>query len=190
MSDISRAGRIPEPAFRVGWSLNAQFDPAADRFQGCLGAFLGLSVLAVAARTVIRIKSRHSLYADDAFLFFGLICMCIATGLAYVVLPLSYLQEAVFIDPEQHKLTYDVLPALERDQKLTNMFFLFSWTAEFAVKLSLLFFFRQLVQRLPRLTLYVKSVMVVTTVVWVVLICEPWILCPHTRLLAICMSKM
>lgn len=136
-------------------------------------------MLAVATRTVIRIKTRHELYADDAFLVFGLMCMCVATGLAYTVVAIVYLQEAIVLDPEHYTLPLQEIPTLLKDLEIIDVFIVLAWTAEFSVKMSLLFFFRLLVKRLQRLTMYVHIVMGITTVVWAVLICEPFITCPH-----------
>lgn len=112
--------------------------------------------------------------------------MCIATGLVYSVISGFYLQGAAEFDPEQYKLPLDDMPKLLMGLKIIDVFVVFAWTAEFSVKLSLLLFFRRLVDRLPRLMLYVKFVMGSTTVVWAVLVCEPFILCPHFGLAAIC----
>ena len=145
----------------------------------CLGLFLGLSALAVAAQTMIRIKTRHELYADDAFLFFGLTCMCVATGIAYTVLSAAYLSEATIFGPGNYTLTPQELPKYLKDVGNMNIFIVFAWAAEFSVKMSLLFFFRQLVRRAQRLTTYVHVIMGITTVVWAVCVCEPFMTCPH-----------
>jgi len=112
--------------------------------------------------------------------------MCIATGLVYSVISVFYLQEAAEFDPEQYKLPLNDLPKLLESLKINDVFVVFAWTAEFSVKISLLLFFRRLVNRLPRLTLYVKFVMGFATVVWAVLLCEPFLLCPYFGLAAIC----
>ena len=116
--------------------------------------------------------------------------MCVATGLAYAIVPSFYLQETILIDSEQQMFPLEELPTLMKDLEIADIFIVYAWTAEFAVKLSLLVFFKKLVQRLPRLTLYVKLVMVVAIVVWAVPICEPWILCPHTESSGISMSAL
>ena len=81
--------------------------------------------------------------------------------------------------PEKPLLSPEEVSKLIQDTTIIDVCFIFAWTAEFSVKMSLLFFFKQLVDRLPRLTLYVKFVMAFTIVVWAVLICEPFIACPN-----------
>lgn len=135
-------------------------------------------MLAVAARLTIRIRSRHTLYIDDSFLCFGLVCMCVSTGLAHSIVSLSYTGEAVTFEPRQHALPLDDIPKILQDTLLTDFFVVFAWTAEFSVKMSLLLFFRLLVKRLRRLTLYVNTVMGAITVVWAILVCESFILFP------------
>ena len=105
--------------------------------------------------------------------------MCIATGLAYTVVSIGYLQEAIVFDPEHYTLPLQELPTLLKDLEIVDVFIVFAWTAESSFKISLLLFFRLLVKRLQRLTMYVHIVMGITTVVWAVLICEPFITCPH-----------
>ena len=127
-------------------------------------------------------KTRHNLYADDAFLFFGLTCMCVATALAYSMISTWYLQETMIYRPEKPLLSPKELSKFIQDKKIIFVCVVLSWTAEFSVKMSLLLFSKQLVNRLPRLTLYVKFVMAFTVVVWAVLICEPFISCPYFRM--------
>ena len=147
--------------------------------KACLGTFLGLSALAVAARTAIRIKTRHGLYVDDVFLFFGLTCMAVTTGLAYPVVSIMYLEEATLFEPGRYTVPQNDLPILLRDMQIIDVFGVFAWTAEFSVKMSLLLFFRLLVKRLPPLILYVRIVIGTTALVWATLVCEPFIACPH-----------
>ena len=150
-----------------------------NRLQACLGVFLGLSMLAVAGRLTIRIKTRHKLYVDDAFLCFGLICMCVATGLAYSTVSIVYLQEAAIFEPERYSFPPGNAAKFIENLVIVDLFVVFAWTAEFSVKVSLLLFFRLLVKRLKRLTRYVDLVLGITIVVWAVLVCEPFITCPH-----------
>ena len=71
----------------------------------------------------------------------------------YSVISALYVQEAATFDPEQYKVPLNYLPQLIRNLEMNDISVIFAWTAEFSVKLSLLLFFRRLVDRLPRLTL-------------------------------------
>ena len=105
--------------------------------------------------------------------------MAVATGLAYPIVSSVYLQEAFDFEPGRYTLPVDNLPKILQEFIIVDVFVVFAWTAEFSVKVSLLLFFRSLVNRLPPLISYVKIVIVTTIVVWAVLICEICITCPH-----------
>ena len=105
--------------------------------------------------------------------------MCIATGLAYTFVSTIYLEEAISFDPAHYKWPLDDIAKLLRAGTTIDVYTVLAWTAEFAVKISLLFFFKVLVERVQRLTFYVNFVMGIVTVVWAVLVCEPFIFCPH-----------
>lgn len=105
--------------------------------------------------------------------------MCIATTLFYTCVSDVYLAVALESDPGHVKLPQSSLRRLWESSEREMIYIVFAWTAEFAAKISLLFFFKRLVDRLPRMTLYVKCVMGFTTMIWIVLICEPFIICAH-----------
>lgn len=73
------------------------------------------------------------------------------------------------------------LPMLLRAAKrhLTYLYAYLSllWTATFAVKFSFLAFFRQLIQSVANIRMYFWIVVVFTTVSWMFVIAEPFILC-------------
>ena len=105
--------------------------------------------------------------------------MAITTGLAYPIVSIVYLEEAITLEPGRYTLPQNDLPMLLRDMQIIDVFVVFAWTAEFSVKMSLLLFFRLLVKRLPPLTLYVRIVIGTTALVWAVLVCEAFLTCPH-----------
>ncbi|KAL8919403.1 MAG: hypothetical protein Q9172_004995 [Xanthocarpia lactea] len=162
MSNAGNVGRISETAFKAT-SLT----------------LLGISILATAARTIIRLKTRRRLYTDDGFLFFGIACLCMATGLLQPTFHINYLQRASVFYPNEYKRPLGDLPKFLKTLKLNAAFIVLTWTTIYSVKLSLLIFFLQLVERLPRLTLYVKSVMVITVLAWAYLVVQPFIACPY-----------
>jgi ABC-type sugar transport system permease subunit len=118
--------------------------------------------------------------------------MCIATGLMYSVISAIYLQEATEFDPYNYRLPLNDLPKFLESLNVTNVFVVFAWTAEFSAKMSLLLFFRRLVDRFPRLILYMKFVMGFVTLVWGFLVCQPFILCSHfgTASASKCLSSL
>ena len=105
--------------------------------------------------------------------------MCIATGLAYTFVPIIYFDEAITFDPAHYKWPLKDIPKLLHSGRIIDVYVVLAWTAEFAVKISLLLFFKVLVKRVRRLTSYVNFVIGIVAVVWAVLVCEPFIFCPH-----------
>lgn len=63
--------------------------------------------------------------------------------------------------------------------KLSDTYYVMTWTAIFAVKFSFLFFFRVLIRRVRAITLYWQIVSVVTVLVWVYCIAGSFIICPY-----------
>ena len=116
--------------------------------------------------------------------------MYVATALAYTMIPTWYLQEATLFRPEKPLLSPKEVSKLVVNLTIIDVCNVLAWTAEFSVKMSLLLFFKQLVNRLPRLTLYVKFVIAFAIVVWAVLICEPFMACAHLGVSSLSKSPM
>lgn len=130
-------------------------------------------------RLALRIFTRRRLYLDDYILFFGLACLTAATYLVYSFSHLIFLSNAVRLDPL-------VAPTLSETTKLINSlkiidsFLALIWTTTFAVKLSFLVFFKQLIERVSKkITIYYWVVVGVTILTWMFLVSEAFILCPY-----------
>ena len=140
------------------------------------------------ARTAIRIHTRQ-IHVDDIFLYFGLGCLCLSFGLLYPYISIYYVENAMNLYPEQFSASdyAQELKSTAFDSRVLNsnlMVTIFVWTSEFAVKISLLLFFRRLVDRLSNIMLYVNLATGFVIAVWIFLVCEPFILCPHLGLAA------
>ena len=151
------------------------------KLQICLATFGTLSFLLFALRSAIRLRTHHPLDLSDTLLFVGCLCFCIASGLAYSILRAVYLSEAIAIaivqdstasiNPSDRKSVFNVVLVYDAVPFLT-------WTAEFAVKLSILSSFRVLVRRLPRLTTYLWVTVGFNTFVWGFLALLDFVTCP------------
>ena len=146
--------------------------------------------MAVFARTFVRLRTVHRIYNDDVLLWFGLICMCAATGLFYSFISVVYQLKALAIDLGHHRPPLDKIPELLKAIREYRALAFLAWTAEFTMKLSLLLFFQRLVDRIPRLTLYVRFVMAFTTVAWILLMCEPLMTCPQVGMAVLSKDQM
>lgn len=116
--------------------------------------------------------------------------MCVVTALAYTMMSSWYLEEIIITDHERPLLSAEEESKLILCSVISDTCVVLAWTAEFSVKASLLLFFKQLVERLPRLTLYVKCVMACTALVWAVCICQPFMVCSHFGVSSLSKSPM
>ncbi|KAI4667611.1 uncharacterized protein J4E88_010275 [Alternaria novae-zelandiae] len=115
----------------------------------------GVSFLCTTLRGFLRWKSQHRLFADDYFVFFGLLSLTALSAVITCLLPQFFLAQeyskAAILDP----LTPLPLPPDEFIERTrTSLKFMFSqmllfWTTLWAAKFSILFFFRRLVIGLP-----------------------------------------
>lgn len=141
---------------------------------------LGLCLLAVAFRTAIRIKFRRRLSLDDYFLLFGLACLCGAAGLAFRLMRILFLTEVLETDrPMNYVFTVQNVLDFNIAMAVVSSLVVLSWTATYAVKFSFLALFRHLIRRLPKkITIYYWFVVGFTSLSWVYVVVEPFILCP------------
>ena len=138
---------------------------SAKKSQTVTGILLGIAIITAFIRLGIRLKIRRRLYLDDAFL--GLACLFLlgATIILYKGLEILYLSGNDlnnFIIEHRAEIADDVEPpavmlVLGYKRHLWWHGPLL-WLALFSVKFSFLSFFHQLVDRLPRLLLYWRVV--------------------------------
>lgn len=143
------------------------------------GVSCGLAVLAVVGRLLIRVYTRRRLFLDDAFVIFGLGCLCTATALSYHMARSLPLEEALrhysdlVISAEQTQ-------SLLGDMEFAASIFCLVWTTTFAVKFSFLVLFWQLIQRVSKwLTRYYWAVVGTCVISWLFVISEPFMLCQY-----------
>lgn len=130
-------------------------------------------------RLALRIFTRRRLYLDDYILLFGLACLAAATYLVYSFSHLIFLSNAVRLDPLVSP-TFSETTKLINSLKIIDSFLALIWTTTFAVKLSFLVFFKQLIERVSKkITIYYWVVVVFTVLTWMFLVSEAFILCPY-----------
>ena len=142
-----------------------------------MGAFFGLSLISVATRVAIRIRTRRSLFLDDYVVVFGLACLIGATGVLYYDMNNIFVFDA--LDRQPGLLTY-IAPEINRlllSLKYLDVFLALIWTTTFAVKFSFLAFFHQLIDRVTKIRVYYWTVVTITLLSWAFFISEPFILC-------------
>jgi len=133
----------------------------------------------------MRLHQYRRLFLDDGFLLFGCACLCAGTGLLQKLLPVVYMVEGLQLN--RHAAPLGPLGPQDLDNliwylKMLYSFVTLSWVTIFAVKLSFLVFFRNLIRRLTGMNKYWKVVVVTTLLASGFNICEIFILCPHFNL--------
>ena len=128
---------------------------------------------------MIRIYTRRRLFLDDAFLVFGLACLCATTVLFYRKVRIMYM---IDVAPQY----FDIINSADQFQSLLNASkFLYTihalmWTTIFAVKFSFLILFWHLILRTSkRLKRYYWAVTGTCVISWMYVICGPFMICPY-----------
>ncbi len=148
-----------------------------------------LGILTATIRTILRFRSKGRLFLDDAFLIFA--CLCLAAASIILQTRLGTL-----ISVEQLVRQYDIgdladMPDGEALRAMINCYHSVHtvhgslvWITIFSVKFSFLCFFRQLVEKMPRLLRYWKFVIGFNIAAF--LYCESYMKaqCPHQGLAA------
>lgn len=181
---ITPAG-YPSRIFRYLVSLD-KIPIFADVYKAASITLFVISIIIAIARTAIRLRYQRRLFVDDAILLVAIVCLCAAMTLLLVFAPSLYAVEAfitgssAMISPEE---LVEIEVQLERPfvkfLKLSDTYYVMTWTSIFAVKFSFLFFFRVLIRRVRAVTLYWQIVSVVTVLVWVYCIAGAFIICPY-----------
>ncbi len=130
----------------------------------------------------MRLHQHRRLFVDDGFLLFACACLCAETALLHRLLPVLYLYEGLNLSPLTTPFGPQDIEDLIWYQKMVNSFIVLSWVTIFAVKLSFLFFFRNLIRRLSGMNTYWKIVLTTSLLVCGFNICEVFIACPHFNL--------
>ena len=133
------------------------------------------------ARTVIRFRTAPRYTLDDALLLFACICLTAATGLLYKLIPLAYLfEELEFQDKVSLPFpTSDFAKETVFSVRILDANTLLSWTVIYAAKFCYLILFRALIDRVRRMILHWRVIVLITIVFCGLSFGEPFIACPH-----------
>ena len=151
--------------------------------QAVLSVLFAVAMLAVIGRIIMRFSYKRSLFADDYVLLFGCASLIGAFTLTNVMFedvyfdmslilgpPLLALQESQAPDFESHILKY---------QQLSFSTEVLCWVTIFAVKMSFLLFFRQMIDRLRAIMTYWTVTLGIVIVSGIFCVCSIFIACPH-----------
>lgn len=138
-----------------------------------------LSVVFTTGRIVIRLRYHKSLAADDAFLIFAVVCLCVAMGLIFAFVSSMYLDEALVMNDLNAPIPANVNDQLEWFSKLSSTFLLLTFNTIIAVKLSFLFLFKTLIRNVRKIHIYWWTVVLTTAAVWAFGVISFFVSCPR-----------
>lgn len=145
-----------------------------------VGALYGFSIIAAALHIALKLRNNRGLQTEDFFLFLACACLTISTALIYRLLSGILIGES-FADP--HNSLTESLPFLVKPipsyQREAYAFLGLTWGSIFSFKFSILFFFRQLINRLDRIIAFWKITMVITIISLFCCIISFLAVCPH-----------
>ncbi|KAL9030054.1 MAG: hypothetical protein Q9196_001790 [Gyalolechia fulgens] len=154
---------------------------AEGAFKGACGALFALSMIAAAARTLIRLRPVPRLALDDGLLLFACFCLVASTGLLFELIPKAYLSQRLN-SGQLVSLPFPIasLPGeTVLTTKILHAYTVLSWVVIYAAKFCFLTFFRALIDRVRRMIIYWKIVIVITFLLGALSMCETFIACPH-----------
>ncbi|KAL8757059.1 MAG: hypothetical protein Q9199_002500 [Rusavskia elegans] len=132
-----------------------------DAYKGVIIVFCILAIVGAVARTIICFRNRQLRVLDDALLLSACVCLTAATVLLVNGASSLYLITAFQTNPQATTIT-----SLQQ-------------FCVFAVKFCYLFFFRQLIDRLTRITIYWRITLAFTFIACIFNACGSFIACPE-----------
>ena len=128
-------------------------------------------------RSYIRICIHKKVQVEDYILFFAVVCLCAATGLAYATLTAQYALLQLVLHGFEDDI--ELLGEIPRISKQSNAASNFWWLVIFLVKMAFLFFFRRLTFRLRSLKIWWWFATTLTIIAGLVSIVASWLTCPY-----------
>ncbi|KAL6719722.1 hypothetical protein ACLMJK_001643 [Lecanora helva] len=118
--------------------------------------------MAAVMRLTIRVRSKGRLFIDDMLLTFACLTLILASVILQIELGTIYIAEeltALYKSGRELPKDLDIPPVIARYHVAQDVHGTMCWLTVFSVKFSFLFFFRQLVNKIPNLEYYWKWVL-------------------------------
>ncbi|KAL9593119.1 MAG: hypothetical protein Q9219_007672 [cf. Caloplaca sp. 3 TL-2023] len=149
--------------------------------EGASATLFTIAILAAAARTFIRLRPIPKITLDDIILFFACVCLVASTGLLFELIPRAYvLERLTFGQLDSLPFPITRLPGeMIKTTAILHAYTVLSWTVIYTAKFCYLVIFRALIDRLARMVVYWKAVVVTTVLLGAVCMCETFIACPY-----------
>ena len=155
----------------------------AEEQQAVVSVLFTAAMLATIGRLTIRFRYQNRLFADDFVLLFGCASLIAAFTLTNVMFEGIYYDMGLVLGPIEHLLQESASAGFEsrifRFQQLSFSTEIMCWVTIFAVKMSYLLFFHQMLARMQGHLTYWKVTMCIVVVSGVFCIGGIFIACPH-----------
>ena len=175
------AGFIAPPLKSVSPEHQSMRDAEAQ--QVVLSLLFVAAMLATIGRLAIRYHYQRRLFADDYVLLFGCSSLIAAFTLTNVMFEDIYFDMSLILGPGelvlQESASADFVDRILIYQQLSFSTEVMCWVTIFAVKMSFLLFFRQLLDRVKSLSTYWMLTVGIVVVSGIFCICSIFISCPH-----------
>lgn len=164
MVDDSRS--ISKTSFQVRIMTRSMFACRLSGFQISIAIFFALALLSVCSRLMIRVATRKSLLLDDYLVILAAIALCVATGILFKMLDMTYLVQALNQD-------FVTSSASEADSprsfmQWSQIYYPLMWLVIFLIKFAFLAFFYRLIWNRSRwLTIYFWGITALIAGFWV-----------------------
>lgn len=146
-----------------------------------VGALYGFSIIAAALHIALKLRNNRRLQTEDFFLFLACACLTISTALIYRLLSSGILIGESFADPDISLIESRTAPlkSISSYQREAYAFLGLTWGSIFSFKFSILFFFKQLINRLDRIIAFWRITMIITIISFLCCIISFLTVCPH-----------
>lgn len=141
-----------------------------------VGALYGFSIIAAALHIALKLRNNRRLQTEDFFLFLACACLTISTALIYRLLSSGITIGESFADPDISPVPLKSVSSYQRE---AYAFLGLTWGSIFSFKFSILFFFKQLINRLDRIIAFWRITMVITIISFLCCIISFLTVCPH-----------
>lgn len=141
--------------------------------------FFALGLISASARFYIRIRVQKHLSIDDGFLFLAICSMITAVAIMFTFVDTIYMLEALTFAIPDMDLPSNWIERTFAFHKMSTVGLMLVLFTTLSIKLSFLFFFKSLINRLRYLVIYWWVVIVLTLTVAGYCFAVHIIVCPH-----------
>lgn len=157
----------------------------AENQQVVSGALFAIAIITASSRVFIRRRLLIQRFQiDDWLLLLACICLTSETILLFITIPHLYFVQNLGKSPSLGvSISIErILEEIKWFQRGDCAFLVVTWMAIFFVKFSFLFFFRRMIDRLRKIVIYWKVIVVANLFIFVFSVLEGFLVCPKSGL--------